>query len=253
MIAILKIVSQTGILPLIATHGTPMKLAPWPILYEDNHLLVINKPALLATMGVEEDRESLLKQAKAYIGRKYQKPGAVYLGIVSRLDAPVTGVVVLARTSKAAARLTTQFKSRQVEKIYWAMLSEALHPAAGSLENSLCKDERHRRMRVVPAGTPGSQVARLNYRTLHSARERTLVEVTLETGRKHQIRLQLAQAGSPIIGDRKYGSEVPFGRGIALHARRLSLLHPVKQEPLEFLAPVPSSWRVFGGQLGEPS
>jgi 23S rRNA pseudouridine1911/1915/1917 synthase len=223
-----------------------MTLAPWPVLYEDNHLLVVNKPALLPTMGVAADRESLIAQAKQYIGRKYNKPGDVYLGIVSRLDAPVTGVVVMARTSKAAARLTEQFRTHQVEKIYWAMVEGTLQPPAGRLIDTVVKDERHRRMHIATSGLAGGQEARLGYRTLQTFPHATLVEVQLETGRKHQIRLQLSHAGAPIVGDRKYRSEQPFGKGIALHARRLALVHPVKREPLEFVAPLPASWRVFG-------
>lgn len=223
-----------------------MTVAPWPVLFEDNHLLVINKPAPLPTMGVSDDRESLLSQAKHYIGRKYNKPGAVYLGIVSRLDAPVTGAVILARTSKAASRLSNQFRKHQVEKIYWAMTEGKFHPHAGQLTDWLRKDERHRRMHVVPAESEGAQEARLSYHSLKSYAQRTLLEVQLETGRKHQIRLQLAHSGHPIIGDRKYGSGQTFGKGIALHARRLALMHPVRKTPLEIIAPLPSSWRAFG-------
>lgn len=219
---------------------------PWTVLYEDNHLLVVNKPALLPTMGVAADVESLLTQAKRYIGQKHNKPGEVYLGIVSRLDAPVTGVVVLARTSKAAARLTEQFRDQRVEKIYWAMAEGGMHPPAGRLIDTLRKDERHRRMHVVPPGALDGQEARLEYRTLQRLARASLVEVRLETGRKHQIRLQLAHAGAPIVGDRKYGAAQAFSRGIALHARRLAFEHPVRRVPLEFTAPLPASWRVFG-------
>src|SRR3954470_20900456 len=114
------------------------------VLYEDNHLLAVNKPAMLPTMGVADDRPSLLSIAKAYIGRKYNKPGNVYLGIVSRLDAPVTGVVLIARTSKAAARISEQFRERDVEKFYWAIVEGSVQPAEGKLVDFLRKDERHR-------------------------------------------------------------------------------------------------------------
>ena len=136
------------------------------VLYEDNHLLAVNKPAMLPTMGVSEDRPSLLTVAKEYMRRKYNKPGNVYLGIVSRLDAPVTGVVLLARTSKAAARLTEQFRERDVEKIYWAIVEGVIEPPAGRLVDFLRKDERHRRMHVTGANTPGAQRAELAYRCL---------------------------------------------------------------------------------------
>ena len=221
------------------------------VLYEDNHLLAVDKPAMLPTMGVAEDRPSLLAEAREYLRHKYDKPGNVYLGIVSRLDAPVTGVVLVARTSKAAARLTAQFRDRQVEKIYWALVEGVVGPPAGRLSDFLRKDERHRRMHIASASTPGAQSAELEYRVLatwpESARARgelatTLLEVQLHTGRKHQIRVQLAHAGWPIVGDRKYGSRRAFPRGIALCARRLALVHPVRREPLVIEAPLPAAW-----------
>jgi 23S rRNA pseudouridine1911/1915/1917 synthase len=188
------------------------------VLYEDNHLLAVNKPALLATMGVAEDKPSLLTLAKEYIRQEYHKPGNVYLGIVSRLDAPVTGVVLLARTSKAASRLTEQFRDHRVEKIYWALVEGGVDASAAELHDFLCKDERHRRMHV--------------------------------TGRKHQIRVQLSHASLPIVGDRKYGSSTSFPRGIALHARRLVVEHPVRKEPLTIEAPLPESWSRYLDRTG---
>jgi 23S rRNA pseudouridine1911/1915/1917 synthase len=224
--------------------------APWPILYEDNHLLAVVKPAMLPTMGVAADRPSLLGQAKEYIKRKYAKPGNVYLGVVSRLDAPVTGVIVLARTSKAAARLTEQLRTRRMEKIYWAIVEGRVEGDIKAGETTLVdwvrKDERHRRMHIAAGGGAGGQEARLSYRVLQSLRGGALVEVRLETGRKHQIRLQLSHAGHPIVGDRKYGARGAFPVGIALHARRLTLTHPVRGEPLELVAPLPASWKKLG-------
>ena len=125
------------------------------VLYEDNHLLAVNKPAMLPTMGVAEDEPSLLTVAKEYIRRKHAKPGNVYLGIVSRLDVPVTGVVLMARTSKAAARLTAQFREREVEKVYWALVDGRVDPPSGQLTHYLRKDERHRRMHVTGAAVAG--------------------------------------------------------------------------------------------------
>jgi 23S rRNA pseudouridine1911/1915/1917 synthase len=220
------------------------------VLYEDNHLLVVNKPAMLPTMGVAEDRPSLLSAAKDYIRAKYAKPGNVFLGIVSRLDAPVTGVVLLARTSKAAGRLAKQFRDRDVEKIYWAIVEGTIEPPEGRLIDYLYKDERHRRVHASAAETPGAQVAELQYRTvgLHHGepqlrdRSASLLEVRPHTGRKHQIRVQLSQAGFPILGDRKYGSVRRFPAGIALHARRLVARHPVSKMQMEFEAPLPEAW-----------
>ncbi len=186
------------------------------VLYEDNHLLAVNKPAMLPTMGVVAGRPTVLAEAKEYVRQKYRKPGNVYLGVVSRLDAPVTGVVLLARTSKAASRLTEQFRERHVEKIYWALVAGRVEPSAGELYHHLRKDERHRRMHVCAANAPGAQRAELSYRMLGEDAQPTaprvrpgtrtsLLQIRLLTGRKHQIRVQLADAGFPIVGDRKYG------------------------------------------------
>jgi 23S rRNA pseudouridine1911/1915/1917 synthase len=223
-----------------------MSLPPLNVLYEDNHLLAVVKPAGLPTMGVAADKPSLLEVARQYIKERYQKPGNVYLGVVSRLDAPVTGVVLFARTSKAAARLTEQFRTRTVEKTYWAVVEGAIQPAEADCLDWLVHDDRHRRMHVTAAGTAGSQEARLHYRRLAARAGLSLVEVDLQTGRKHQIRLQLAHRGWPVLGDYKYGSRRKFPAGIALHARRLVVAHPVKGEPLELLAPPPDAWRRLG-------
>jgi 23S rRNA pseudouridine1911/1915/1917 synthase len=220
------------------------------VLYEDNHLLAVNKPAMLPTMGVAQDRPALLMLAKEYVRSKYHKPGNVYLGIVSRLDAPVTGVVLMARTSKAARRLTEQFRRRQVEKVYWALVEGPVEPPAATLRSFLRKDERYRRMHATHANAPDAQLAELSYRVLSNGLPTaargaglTLLEIQLLTGRKHQIRVQLADAGCPVVGDRKYGGRRTFPLGIALHARRIALDHPVRRARLEIVAPLPASWR----------
>jgi len=215
------------------------------VLYEDNHLLAVNKPAMLPTMGVAADEPSLLTQAKEYIRQKYDKPGEVYLGVVSRLDAPVTGVLLIARTSKAAARLTESFQRRDVQKTYWALVPGDVHPPQGQLVHYLRKDERHRRMHVATATASDSQRAELNYRLLGKVKGNSLLEIELLTGRKHQIRVQLADAFAPIVGDRKYGSRSPFPVGIALHSQRLALVHPVRKIPLDIVAPLPPSWSQY--------
>jgi 23S rRNA pseudouridine1911/1915/1917 synthase len=212
------------------------------VLYEDNHLLVINKPPAIATMGVAPGRPSVLVEAKRWIAQKHNKPGNVYLGVVSRLDAPVTGVLLMARTSKAAARLTAALRAREMTKIYHAVCPTGDYPPEATLEHYLRKDERHRKVHVTHAKAPGAQVARLSYRTLGSDGKLNLLEVQLETGRKHQIRVQLAKAVTPIVGDRKYGSDRELSVGIALHARRLELAHPVGSRPMQFEAPLPASW-----------
>jgi len=219
---------------------------PLDVLYEDNHLLAVSKPAGLATMGAAAGKPTLLEAAKQYVRQRYQKPGNVYLGVVSRLDTPVTGAVVLARTSKAARRLTEQFRGRQVRKIYWALVEGRIEPEAGELVQWIAHDDRLQRMRVVGPAVPGAREARLRYRRLELVGGNSLLEIELQTGRKHQIRLQLSDRGHPILGDRKYGSQRPFPAGIALHARRLAFLHPVRREPIELEAPLPSSWRECG-------
>ena len=222
-----------------------MTQVPFPILYEDNHLLVIDKPAQLATMGVRPPRSSALEMARKYIKEKYQKPGNVYLGVVSRLDAPATGILVFARTSKAAARLTTQYRNRTVTKVYHILIEGTLDVPQGTLEDWVRKDERHRRMHVVTAEAEESRQARLSYRVLQKLKKCQLVEVELETGRKHQIRLQFANQGHPVLGDRKYGARQTLSRGIALHARRLELTHPVQRERLAWEADLPVMWQPF--------
>jgi 23S rRNA pseudouridine1911/1915/1917 synthase len=220
--------------------------APFPILYEDNHLLVVVKPPGIPTMGVGDDRTSALALARAYVKQKYDKPGKVYLGVVSRLDAPVSGVLVFARTSKAAARLTEQFRSRSVEKIYWAVVEGDVEPPQATLTDWLVHDDRHRRMHATDIGTPPAQQATLFYRKLKRLQQNSLLEVTLETGRKHQIRVQFARRGHSIVGDRKYGSQTELRLGIALFARRLKIEHPIRHEALEFIAPVPPTWHKLG-------
>ncbi len=213
------------------------------VIYEDNHLLIVNKPAELPTMGVAADRPSLLSIAKEYVAHKYNKPGNVYLGVVSRLDAPVTGLVVIARTSKAANRLNVAFRNRHVSKLYQTIVVGVPNPRSATLEHYLRKDERHRRVHATHGSCPGAQLARLKYEVISDVRQHALVEVDLETGRKHQIRVQMAKVGHAILGDRKYGSISSFPTGIALHSSRLELPHPVRDELMTFHARPPKSWQ----------
>ena len=223
----------------------PMPRPALEFLYEDNHLLVVNKPSGLPTQGVGDEEPSAIKLAKDYLKRKYKKPGNVYLGVVSRLDAAVSGVLVLARTSKAAARLSEQFRERTTRKVYWAIVDKPPKQNEATLTDWLKKDEKTQRMVVAPPHAIGAQKARLTYHVLKQFPTGALLEIELETGRKHQIRVQLAHYGSPILGDRKYGSRHPFPAGIALHARKLEIAHPVKKETLTFSAAVPKSWTEF--------
>jgi 23S rRNA pseudouridine1911/1915/1917 synthase len=216
------------------------------VLYEDNHLLALYKPAGLATMGVAEGRESLITWAKDDIKRRYDKPGNVYLGVVSRLDAPVTGVVLIARTSKAAARLNELFRSRQVKKEYLALVQGRINPPEDECVNYLAEDPRHRKMWAVGPTVEGAKKARLRYRMIDFRDRVSLLQIELLTGRKHQIRVQLADRHFPIIGDRKYGSRQSWPAGIALHSYRLLIEHPIRHEPLEIIAPLPESWANLG-------
>src|SRR5687768_16290489 len=172
-------------------------------------------------MGTPSGSTSAVHVAKNYLKQKYHKPGNVYVGVVSRLDALVSGVLLFARTSEAAARRTGQFKAGTVDKTYWALVEGDLTAAAGEWTDWLWKDEQAQRMRVVAAGRPGAHTASLRFRRLATTADgETLDETQLLTGRKHQIRVQFASRGFPILGDKKYQSETPFPHGIALHARR---------------------------------
>lgn len=196
-------------------------------------------------MGTEPGTETLLDRAKTYLAAKYQKPGNVYLGIVSRLDAPVTGIVLMARTSKAAARLSAAFREREVDKNYLAIVEGEPPGEDDTIQHFLRKDERHRKVHVTSAGAEGAQLAVLSYKLLGSSGGLSLVEVKLHTGRKHQIRVQLAKIGCPVLGDQKYGALRKFPAGIALHAWRLAIEHPVQHSRLALECAPPASWRGF--------
>lgn len=219
------------------------------ILFIDNHLLVINKPAGIITQGAPEGQTSLAQLAKDYLKASFNKPGNVYLGIVSRLDSRVSGVIVLARTSKAAARLNDQFRNRSVNKSYVAIVSgqniRSL-PPTGALEHLIYKDEEAHRMRCLnknETNISDTKPAMLSYRAIDTHEDQTLVQVSLETGRKHQIRCQFSFIGFPIVGDQKYGSQKPFpGPGIALHSKSLQITHPTLKTNLQFEAEIPKSW-----------
>ncbi len=233
------------------------------ILYEDNHLLIINKPALISTMGGTGQGTSLVDVVREYIRERYDKPGNVYIGVVSRLDAWVTGAIVFARTSKAAARLNDQFRSREVQKKYWAIVSKdpdspGQELPVGVFQHWIRKNEDLHRMEIrenihcrnPPAENPemeqqGFQRAELESQLVSQDRDRLLLEINLITGRKHQIRAQLSGMGWPVWGDGKYGSSDKFGTGIALHSRELSIIHPTLKNRLDIRAKLPGYWPEF--------
>ncbi len=216
------------------------------VLFEDNHLLFVNKPAALPTMGVPAGQPSLIEQVRSYLKTKYDKPGRAYVGIVSRLDALASGVIVLARTSKAAGRLSEQFRQGEVIKLYWVLVEGRPEPSSGECLDLIRKDDARQRMYVTRQSHPSALSARLSYRTLARFPRASLLEIRLDTGRKHQIRVQMAQRGHPVLGDRKYGSTRSFPQGIALHARQIAVKHPVRPETLAIEAPLPACWQQFG-------
>ncbi len=214
------------------------------ILAEDNHLLVINKPCGWATMGALPGEPSIVDWARDDLKRRYHKPGNVYLGVVSRLDTFVSGVLVLAKTSKAAARLSAQFAAQTTTKTYWAIVPGQPEPSTGEWQDYLVKDDRAHRVIRVSANHTGAQLARLRYTVKHSHQDYSWLQIELLTGRKHQIRVQCATRGFPIYGDRKYGSRENWApHSICLHARELSLDHPTRTERLTWTAPLPANWQ----------
>ncbi len=220
-----------------------MKNDALDILYEDNHCLAVMKPARRLTAGDETGDASVLDLAKAYLKRTYDKPGNVYLGLVHRLDRPTSGVLLFARTSKAAGRLSAQFQSGTIGKVYQAIVEGTRSADQLELSDWLLKDRAQNSVRVVAPQTPGAKLCRLGFRTVETTGTRRLLEVRPHTGRSHQIRVQLAARGLPIWGDRKYGSLRRFGGKIALHAGSLSFQHPTKDETITISAPAPSYFR----------
>lgn len=227
------------------------------ILLEDGPLIAVNKPPGVITQGAPKGVEGLVEQVKQHLKQKYHKPGNVYLGIPHRLDRPVSGVVVFSRNSKCAARLAEQFARRQVRKVYWACLERPPAEPSGTLVDWIYRIPDQPRVEIAAPDTPGARRAELSYRLLATHRGRALVEVELQTGRMHQIRIQFASRGCPIIGDTQYGAQTTFdgqtsadrAGAIALHARSLTLLHPVRYDPVTIVAPPPESWKRLGFQF----
>jgi 23S rRNA pseudouridine1911/1915/1917 synthase len=216
---------------------------PLEILYEDNHCLAIDKPAGSVSAHFQGAEETLDRLVKRYLKEKHRKPGNVFLGVVHRLDKPVSGVLLFARTSKAAARLAKQFRDGSVEKVYWTVVEGAVARSAGSLEDWLRKNQDAGRVEVVDPDEEGARQGLLHFQKKCEHDGMTWLEVRPQTGRTHQLRVQLAHHGHPIYGDAKYGSIHTFGRGIALHARSLTFLHPISYEPITLTAELPRAWR----------
>jgi 23S rRNA pseudouridine1911/1915/1917 synthase len=213
------------------------------VLYEDNHCIAVVKPARVLTAGDQTGDASLLDLVKDYLKQKYNKPGKVFVGLVHRLDRPVSGVVLFARTSKAASRLSEQFREGTIQKTYRAIVEGIVAEPCGELVDWLLKNEETNTVRRVPAATPAARESRLRFRRLQTAQDLSLLEITPATGRSHQIRVQLAAHGHPICGDRKYGSKHAMRGTIALHAAQLTFDHPTQHEPVTVSAPGPVAWR----------
>jgi 23S rRNA pseudouridine1911/1915/1917 synthase len=218
------------------------------ILYEDNHLIVVNKKPGEIVQGDKTGDEPMSTWIKKYIKDKYKKPGDVFLGTIHRIDRPVSGIVMFARTSKALERMNLQLKERKVSKTYWAVVKNIPEPPSGKLVHYLIKDQAKNKSRAYTVEKPGSLKCILDYETIGRSDKYTLLKITPETGRHHQIRVQLAAIGCPIRGDLKYGSERSNKDGsIHLHARELSFFHPVNQELITITAPPPDEllWNYF--------
>lgn len=205
-----------------------------PVIYEDNHLLVVNKPVNIPVQQDISEDPDLLTLLKEYIREKYHKPGNVFLGLIHRLDRPASGCMVFARTSKAASRLSNQFRKRIVKKEYLAVV-QGKTPDMGTLLNYLKKDRNKNTVYSVSPGSKNAKKAVLHYRTIAYHSDYSLVHIELETGRSHQIRVQFATAGYPLWGDHRYGSDNDQStRQLALHSFRLTFEHPTRHENLTF-------------------
>jgi 23S rRNA pseudouridine1911/1915/1917 synthase len=219
------------------------------VLFEDNHLIVVNKQSGDITQGDKTGDEPLSDKVKTYIKDKYEKPGAVFLGVVHRLDRPVSGIVLYARTSKALERMNKKFREKDIRKTYWAVVENAPNEQQGTLVNFLKKNNEKNKSYVSKDDSTGAKQSSLHYRVIGQSDKYTLLEVELHTGRHHQIRVQLSHMGCIIKGDLKYGAKRSNTDGsIHLHARFLEFEHPVTHEPIRITAPVPKNdglWQHF--------
>ncbi len=241
---------QVVLKPLIATTGaTEMCDRGFEILLEDDALLAVGKPAGVATQA-PAGIDSLESRIKQYLAGSGQEPHSLYLGIPHRLDRAATGAIVFAKTRRAARQLSRQFERRQVKKIYWALVERIVEPPQGTWTDYLCKVYGQPRTAVVDHAHPGGQESILHYRTLGFHRAGSWLEIELQTGRTHQIRVQAASRGFPVLGDAHYGSQIPFGtwhedqrlRAIALHARSLAFFHPTSREEITLNAQLGPAW-----------
>ena len=218
------------------------------ILFEDNHLIAINKKSSEIVQGDRTGDSTMPDAIKVYLKDKYNKPGKVFCGVIHRLDRPTSGVILFARTSKGLERMNKQFRDQQASKTYWAILENKPPNQEGTLINHLKKNEKQNKSYVSSKDTKGSKEAILNYRLISSSESYHLVEINLETGRHHQIRTQFAKIGCCIKGDLKYGAKRSNRDGsICLHSRKLKFKHPITKEEICLVAPIPQNtfWDLF--------
>lgn len=223
------------------------------VLYEDNHIIAVNKTCNEIVQGDKTGDTPLSEIVKAYIKEKYNKPGEVFLGVTHRLDRPTSGVVLFARTSKALTRLNAMFQTHdQIKKTYWAIVQGVPKQSEARLENWLTRNEKLNKSFIAKPNAKEAKQAILTYKTLAKGEHYTLLEINLETGRHHQIRCQLAAIGCPVKGDLKYGAKRsnPDG-GICLHAREIEFIHPVSKQPICITAPIPedSLWQQLSASV----
>lgn len=222
------------------------------VLYEDNHLLVINKPAGIPVQNDESQDQCVLELVSDWLAKKYQKPGKAFVGLIHRLDRPVSGALVLAKTSKALERMNAQFRDRETNKCYHCISDTDLIPQENTLEHFIGKDAAKRKAFLSANPRSDLKPAILHYKLIAAVNDRFLYEVLLETGRFHQIRAQMAKVGAPLLGDLKYGAKRALpDKSIALHARSLSFLHPVTKALIKVTAPYPKKpwWQPFYANL----
>ncbi|MDR2042311.1 MAG: RluA family pseudouridine synthase [Tannerella sp.] len=222
------------------------------IIYEDNHLVAVNKTGYEIVQGDRTGDVPLSESLKVYLKEKYAKPGHVFIGVIHRLDRPVTGAVVFARTSKALQRMNEKFRLGEVKKLYWAIVKNPPPEREGELVHWLVRNEQQNKSYAHDVETPDARKAILRYRQIAASEHYYLLEIDLKTGRHHQIRCQLAKIGCPVKGDLKYGADRSNpGGGISLHARRISFVHPVTRQPLCLTAPVPEDrlWKALAASL----
>lgn len=223
------------------------------VVYEDNHIIIVYKESGEIVQGDKTGDEPLAERVKAYLKEKYAKPGLVFLGIVHRLDRPVSGLVMFARTSKALTRLNDMFRHGEIHKTYWAVVQDKPEESEGTLEHWLTRNEKQNKTYAYYHEVPGSKKAILNYRMIGQTERYYLLEINLLTGRHHQIRCQLAEMGCPIKGDLKYGARRSNPDGsISLLAHRLEFIHPVKKEPIVVESPLPDDPLWQGLKLYQP-